>query len=358
MNGDAMNGDAMRTDAEDGARGQPPAPPVPPIGLNELMRRLADPRVPEEELKPYLTARVDQRVGLAPVLLPNENVETKDEGAVQARARGDIGLGFLNAVYQARRRHHFEKRLADRDQRPFLMAEGDSWFQYPVFLDDVVDHLDPHYNVFCVSAAGAELRTMVADAEYIDHLRRLGQQGVKFAAFLFSGAGNDVVGDQMTAFLQAPGAGAGAQDCIKTDAFRAKMDQILGQYATMISAVRKVLPKVPILIHGYDYAVPLPPQGFRVPPRDGWLGAPMRKVGIHDLALQAGIVHAMMDLVNAGLESLAGGNRAGQHPDVFFVDNRHVVGERWFDELHPDEDGFRDVTANFVNVMREQARIP
>ena len=105
--------------------------------------------------------------------------------------------------------------------------------------------------------------------------------------------------------------------------------------------------------------MPLPEQGFNVPPKDGWLGAPMRALGIPDGPVQAGVVRAMMDLFNTSLMTLAGGNvPGGRHPEVFFVDNRNVVGGRWADELHPDNAGFKAVAENFIRVMRDARIVP
>lgn len=321
------------------------------------MKLLADPSVPEEALTPYLTARRDLHVGGAPVLLPNANVEV-DKGT--ARSRGDIGLGFLNSIYQARRRRKFEQRLAAGDGRPVLLAEGDSWFQYPVWLDDVIDHLEPDYNVFCLSAGGDLLRTMVAEAEYRDHLLRLQEkENVVFRAMLFSAGGNDVVGDQLRAFLKPFDRTLDAAGHVDSKAFSDKMARIVADFETMINSVRSVLPLLPILIHGYDYSSPLPEQGFTIPPKDGWVGEPMRALGIPDGPLQAEIVRVMIDGVNNALMTLAGGNvTGGRHKRVFFVDNRNVVKGRWADELHPTNEGFSAVADNFRRVMRMDAGIP
>lgn len=317
------------------------------ITLDELMRRLADPDVPDEEIRPYLTAT---RAGLTPLLLPNERV---DQRAPEARARGDIGLGFLNAVYRARRRRRFEQRLADKDQSPVLLAEGDSWFQYPVFLKDVIDHLAADHTIFCLSGAGDELRTMVANPEYRDYLDHLaGGKGIAFSAFLFSAGCNDVVAEHMRAFLKPYDAAQPAAWHLHPEKFAGKLADIVAGYEMVIATIREVQPVVPILIHGYDYAVPLPEQEPCTPPSDGWLGAPMRAVGIPDGDLQAEIIREMIDRINGALLSLAAGNADGRHAAVYFVDNRTVVGGRWADELHPTDEGFRAVSDNFRRVLR------
>lgn len=87
--------------------------------------------------------------------------------------------------------------------RRFSWPEGDSWFQYPVFLKDVIDHLAADHTIFCLSGAGDELRTMVANPEYRDYLDHLaGGKGIAFSAFLYSAGCNDVVAEHMRAFLK------------------------------------------------------------------------------------------------------------------------------------------------------------
>jgi hypothetical protein len=226
------------------------APAVPQIGLDELMRRLADPEVSDAELIPYLTARRDPAFGLGPMLLPNDatvSMDGDDPAVAQARARGNLGLGFLNHIYRSRRRRIFEDRLVAGDTRPVLLAEGDSWFQYPVFLQDVVDHLLPDFNVLCLSAAGDELRSMVKEGEYRDYLLRLASE-VPFRAMLISGGGNDVVGEQMRLLLRDHDPARDAAGHLDTARWEQKIADILAGYESMIAAVHEVMPGLPILM--------------------------------------------------------------------------------------------------------------
>lgn len=163
----------------------------------------------------------------------------------------------------------------------------------------------------------------------------------------------------MKAFLRRHDPNLDAAGHVDAQAFARKIASMVADFETMIAAVHAILPKLPIVLHGYDYSVPLPDQGFHVPPRDGWLGEPMRALGIPDGPLQAGIVRVMMDAVNGALMALAGGNvPGGRHAAVFFVDNRNVVQGRWADELHPNDRGFQSVAENFRRVMRDQAGVP
>jgi hypothetical protein len=313
---------------------------VEPVTLTELTARLADPDYPEQALKPYLTVARSPR-GFGPVLLPNHNV--LDANRDPLRARADLGLGFLNGAARARRRRRFERRLRSGEGAPVLIAEGDSWFQFPVWVEDVVDHLSADHNVCCLSAAGDELHNMaILKPEYAEWVARLTDDGRQLRALLISGGGNDLVGDQLSRMLRTFSPGLPAADYVDTDAFRARIARLESGYRTIFTTVRRRWPNLPILVHGYDYGKPLPAQGFQVPPRDGWTGAPMRANGIADVALQFAIVRAMIDKFNDMLSALA-----LQFPGISYVDVRGVVGGDWRDELHATDSGFARVASRF-----------
>jgi hypothetical protein len=320
--------------------GAAPAAAAEPITLTQLTARLADPDYPEEALKPYLTVARSPR-GFGPILLPSDNVVGQDQDPLRARA--DLGLGFLNGAARARRRRRFERRLRDGDGAPVLIAEGDSWFQFPVWVEDVVDHLSADHNVCCLSAAGDELHNMaILKPEYSEWVARLTNEGRQLRALLISGGGNDLVGDQLSGMLRRFAPGLPPAGYIDTDAFRSRMRRLESGYRTIFTTVGKRWPNLPILVHGYDYGRPLPDQGLQVPPRDGWTGKPLRANGIDDAALQLAIVKAMIDSFNAMLSSLA-----QQFPRVTYVDLRGVVRDDWRDELHATDGGFARVAGRF-----------
>lgn len=324
----------------------PPAansPAAPPIGYDELLRRLADPDVDEALLDPYIVTRRDRRIGTAPVLLPSDLVVYDTAAAVQARARGNVALGMLNFAYRNRRLTIFNRRIAARDPRPVIMAEGDSWFQYPRWLKDTVDYLMDHYTVYCMSGAGDELRRIAEAVEFVDVWRSLAKREIEVRAILLSAGGNDVVGPEFRAILKDSVAGATPGACIDADAWGRKRADLERRFRLVFDKIRSLSPTVPVLVHGYDYGNPLPDQGFwNIPPKDGWLGDPMRSRQYSDVAFQRKIVAVLIDEVNTLIRAIA-----NQYGHVHVVDNRNVVAGRWFDELHPDDDGFRDVAKNF-----------
>ena len=72
------------------------------------------------------------------------------------------------------------------------MSEGDSWFQFPFVIKDVIDHLNDDYLIWSNGAAGDTADNMIfKNPEY---MTALNEQDDRVTAFLLSAAGNDVIG--------------------------------------------------------------------------------------------------------------------------------------------------------------------
>src|SRR5690606_29256958 len=82
------------------------------------------------------------------------------------------------------------------ERKPVLVSEGDSWFQFPFLIEDVIDQLDPDFLIWSLDAAGDTSDNMVnRHPEYMQGLNK--QKANNVAGFLFSGAGNDVIGEDL-----------------------------------------------------------------------------------------------------------------------------------------------------------------
>lgn len=331
------------------------------IGLAELQRRLADPQVEIATLKPYLVVERDPATGLAK-LAPNPK-RVKDIDDPGLRTRGMSGMDALNGAFRARRRAEFELRLALGDKRPIVLAEGDSWFEYPLLLDDTIDALLPAYNIFCLSAAGDTMANMAANIEVVESLFRLvGERGLAVRAVLLSAGGNDIVGDTLAKCVREFAGQGSAEDLLDRAALKPELDKISHGYERIIAKLRAVRADIPILVHGYDHAIPLnrplPPHPWDKDliaanaPRDGWLAIPLSRRKITDPRLQAGIVKLMIDAFYERLRAFANPTGTGAKKGVYLVDNRNTVKGRWNDELHPTKEGFAAVAAKFDKVLK------
>lgn len=341
------------------------AEPVRRLSMAELQGLMLDLDVPERELRRYFTIDPVRSRPFAPELAFDPATVAVQRGA--AGLEGEMLLGAANRMARKRRQLAFEQRLRQGDARPVLVSEGDSWFQFPLFLTDVIDHLGAEFNIWSVDAAGDTLRNMVhGSSEYLSALRR--HRGMA-RALLFSGSGNDILGHDedgrphLLSMIRGFEAGRTAEWYLSGGEFDRRLRDIESSYRTLFESVAAEFPGLPVICHGYDHAVP---GGHPDDPRnpswaqqDQWLGAPLRELGILEPELQQSILRLMINRLNQRLRGLCGGNNeGGAYAHAWHVDARGAVAGRWADELHPDDDGYATVAARFASALRSALGLP
>ena len=310
------------------------------ISPAELNRKLGDLSIPESELARYFVSD-EERSGLfSPKLRLNpETVELPTDPA-EARSRSDAAMNFANGIARMRRKFRFKRMLADGHAGPILVSEGDSWFQYPILLEDTIDQLyDKGFAIRSLGAAGDTLENMLKEHEYIDEIRE-----ERASIFLLSAGGNDALGggNLRAHLLDFDPALSPAAHVLPS--FEQLLDHALAMYERVLREV-EAEPGVVTICHGYDYVIPNAGK---------WLGKPMASRGIEDGAVQRGIAAHMIDRFNERLRQLVAlfGDR------VMHVDARGAVGNTlsdWHDELHPKNRGYGTVAARFAQAIATAA---
>ncbi|MFL5614820.1 MAG: SGNH/GDSL hydrolase family protein [Gemmatimonadaceae bacterium] len=242
-----------------------------------------------------------------------------------------------------------------------LIAEGDSWFDYP--LNDVLSKLeDEHgFDVESVAHRGDRVEDMAFTPGQLDgfsrRLEKLLQKGSIPKAILLSGGGNDIAGDEFEMLLNhAASPIAGLNDDVVTGV----IDQrIRVSYAFIISTITGICEhylhrSLPILVHGYAHPVPDGRGflgGFSILPGP-WLKPGFEKKGFGDLAKNTATMRTLIDRFNDMLRQVA-----GQFDNVHYVDLRATLPNDstfktyWANELHPTKKGFGLVATQFANVI-------
>lgn len=304
-----------------GAAGQ-----VVEIDAAELERRLLDPDVLDSEIRPYLVENGAAGEAFRPVVQadPNRVRQPETEAAV--------ALASLNGLDRWRRLRRYRRRSQD-GAVVRLVSEGDSWFQYPFLLTDVIDWLAGPYAILSLDAAGDLISDMVRQGELVTAVVQERPRAV-----LLSGGGNDLLGGaNLTRALRRFEPGLFAGDYLGR-AFEDNLRSVLDGYATLLTRLARVAPETPVITHAYDYAVP---SGGR------WLGQPMRALGITDAGLQRRIVREIVDRFHTELSGLT-----GPFPLLRVVDTRNsVAANQWHDELHPTDAGYREVAQRFATAI-------
>lgn len=340
------------------------------IAYDDYLKMLRDPSTPEEEIARYSTVARGASA-FAPELRPNPDLVAMTPDDEELESAMQIG----NGLARFRRQMQFKRRLASGDKAPVLVSEGDSWFQFPILISETIDQLSNDHLVWCVGAAGDTLDNMVngqvgkGRTEYLQALR---EQKSRVRAFLFSAAGNDIIGadpatgapvllDLLRPFNGNPADVTGHVDLA---VLGQKLAFLKAGYSKVIATVRAEpgLAQLPILIHGYDYTFPYPwgpddPRNPRHADKNEWLGKPLDARGIVDRDLRRNVVKLMLDALYSMLAGLSGDPA---HTRVYLVDCRGALPDvsDWADEIHGTSAGFAKVADRFRAVLTQAGVSP
>jgi len=234
---------------------------------------------------------------------------------------------------------------------PRVIADGDSWFDYPEILltgGAVIDHLENISGVEILNTAhhGDSVQEMlgVEKRQRIEAL--LKKPG--FDILLFSGGGNDVVGDQFCLWLK-PNTGGGAASAVDT----ARLQEILGVvedgYRDLIDIRDRSAPDCWIVTHAYDFPQPSDKGVCGLGP---WLKPSLDYRGWKKAADQFAIAKRVLSKFNDLLVALEAEQKAaGKH--FLHVRTQGTLNPRtdWANEIHPNAAGFTKIARVFSTAL-------
>jgi lysophospholipase L1-like esterase len=247
-----------------------------------------------------------------------------------------------------------------------LVAEGDSWFDYP--FHDVLGILEDKHNfrVESIAHKGDTVEEMAYDDNQLDGLERKMQHLQTDArvprAILLSGGGNDIAGDEFAVLLNHRSSALGTLngkiiDGIINERLRFA---VLSVIATVTRLSNLYFNRVtPIVIHGYGYPVPdgrgYLGGGWILP--GPWLEPGFRRKGYLNLEENSVV---MVDLIDAFNDMLATIPNEKGLAHVTYLDLRPALSNEldgrayrrfWANELHPTKGGFQSVADEFSKVL-------
>jgi hypothetical protein len=254
----------------------------------------------------------------------------------------------------------------------YLLAVGDSWFDYPIH--DILTRLDDNYGYNIESSAhrGDPIETMVSRVGQLDKFARCMDKiiavGATPKAILVSGGGDDIAGKEFGMLinnidlLPIPGWNdqvmAGVVDTRIAAAYRL-------MFLSINSLCQKDLGRTfPILVHGYDYPVP---DGRGFLGGGGLLPGPWLKPGFDeklftDLVVNTQMMVTIIDRFNTVLQNLV---KEPGFQNVTYIDLRKTLSNAqasykndWANEIHPNaggifggNDGWGAIAAKFQAVL-------
>ncbi len=297
----------------------------------ELIEKVLNIDVSDDEIASYFIESQEESDAFQPLIVPNPDLII-DDGRESA-----VLLNTFNKLAKARRHRIYKRRIRNWDGVK-IVAEGDSWFQYPLILKDVIDQLCDldkfKYAIYGLSEAGDLLSNIVREDEITAAIENENPD-----VFLISGGGNDMVGNERMASMVHKYSHNRKVENYPNKKFDEFLDEIEDIYRNLFTRLLAKRRHLKIVCHGYDFAIPNAGK---------WLGKPLEKQKIVDKTLQKGIVAVMIDRFNERLNAIAN-DFVGS---VYHVDCRSVVTD-WYDELHPKNTSYFKVAERFDEVIKK-----
>ncbi len=315
-------------------------------------------------------------------------------------------LGDLNRKETEKRIQKFNDKIDNKfrdvtkPERKLILAEGDSWFNFPRFVDDIIDHLmeEDNFAIYPIAYGGDWITNIIYEEKYVEELSLLRPD-----VFLVSGAGNDMVGANKAAVMVNPTKNPDSKYKTRQDVIsywdndipkswinhsKDKDDVYEGQqyltkhfytfviimkanYYLIFNSISKSsqFEKMVIITQGYDYAIPSLKNHFswRYPfqffinkfmDTGKWLSRPMALKGILDDKQQRRIVKAMIFILNEMFITLANDfNKSINQSMIKHLDCRNIARQQndWFDELHLKSHKFKEVATAYTNIINGKA---
>jgi len=321
---------------------------------------------------------------------------------------GFIGTLNKSANEKKIKKYHKKIKKGFRDYQKYpnnkvVLVEGDSWFEYPIFLKDITDYLvkKPNLAVYSHAHGSDWISNMISSLEFeYDYIK------VKPDVFIISGGGNDFLADyRLSNFLLLNPI---SKDDTSTKAFNEYVKQrilsrdenqtnytldtaLIGQitngrrylnmnayrflaslkieYKMLFESLRKAdtarFSQIKIITQGYDFAIPTYKRKFgsaMLFTNGDWLKEPLMMNGIIDEQTQQDIIKTIMFEINEMLIELGKEYDNVYHVDIrgfthFFENDKHKkLGFYWHDELHPKSAVFKEIADVYYDIIENKVQ--
>lgn len=241
-----------------------------------------------------------------------------------------IDVGRINRRFEVLKKKFPNKKV--------IIAEGDSWFLYPIRIKDTLDYIMEEWPVKSMAWRGHALKHYTKPNDFLQAVQEEAGKQKPFYVLL-SGGGNLLIGPGLKRLLQQDLKNAAHPKDYLTSSYKNQMNELKNIYQYLFSTLSEVKFVEKILVHGYDY-IQIEKENIN----GGWVNFIMEGAGIKDAIEKEKLIRYLIDEFNKGLASLA-----ARYPKVTYIDVRGCIGENeWYDEVHPDERGFRKIANKFL----------
>ncbi|MBI5663694.1 MAG: hypothetical protein HZC49_01205 [Nitrospirae bacterium] len=259
---------------------------------------------------------------------------------------------YVSKVMQLKKSSTMATRAAyDGATHLKILAEGDSWFEYPLEEGGIIDQLQEILGIDICNMAhhGDEVRQIMGVSQREELRKRLSNGQVHFDVLLFSGGGNDLVGDQFCIWLNDFEESFPAEKLINNERLSAVLSTVEAGYRDLISIRDGYSPQTKIFFHGYDFPRPTGKKACFVGP---WLKPSLEERKIPG-SMQFEVVKIMLTQFAEMLKKLCRENPGS----VFYVPTQGTLQptkEWWANEIHPSPKGFLKLAEVFSTALSSE----
>ena len=235
-----------------------------------------------------------------------------------------------------------------------ILAEGDSWFDYPVpfFGGGIIPRLEDLVGlpILNLAKAGDEVRNMLGVEERKVLTKQLtsgSPAGGKWDVLLFSGGGNDIVGEPMALWIREFSRNVTPAKLINQARFQSALDLVQAGYEDLILLRDSLSPDTHLIFHAYDFAIP---DGRGICFMGPWMKPTFDVRNFKTRAPATAVVKEMLQQFAKMLKKLE-----RTHKNVTFIDTQGTLAastRSWHNELHPSKSGFK----KFAKLFHKQIK--
>lgn len=267
---------------------------------------------------------------------PNRTGEDLNEKSLMA-----IAIPIGNFLDNFRRKRKFRKARKAMIGRPVVVAEGDSWFLFPILVKDTIDYVMERYPVRSIAAAGDELEGYKKTGQMLKEVAEIRPDYV-----LISGGGNDIIGPEIAdMLLEGVAPGQSPRDYLN-DEYDRRTEKLKELYTYFFDELDQHHSVKRVFVHGYDFVrADLEEKVIK----KGWVNKHMLEKKIDDPTDRSRIINFLVDNFNQMLEDLS-----KDYDKVTYLNMRgQIASDEWHDEIHPNDVGFAKVGNGFIAAIAD-----
>ena len=269
-------------------------------------------------------------------------LENKNGAGQNAKDLLTIKKNIGNFLDNSLRLRKFKKARKIMPAAPVIVAEGDSWFLYPILVKDTLDYVSEAFPLRSLAAAGAELQEYKSSGQLLNEIDKLNPSYV-----LISGGGNDVVGPEVQfLLLDDVGEGKEPEDYLDAEKYAEKRKSLMELYDFFFEEIKKKVSVKHTFVHGYANVKSTFDNIKMI--EKGWVNKYMLNKGMQSAEDRQKLILYLVDNFNEDLSKLV-----AIHDHVTYLDMRPLVNDdEWFDEIHPNDAGFKKVGQKFIDAIK------